>query len=199
MRLRPKPDNWDSDTDGKWADQPGARVFSATRDDDVAMDDGADDGAETAPGKGRVPKSGARKPAARNSKKATIAASARPGRSSARGQAKAKVTQEAEDQMANEEEENHEEEEEDDEDEDEEEEAPVQRKTSSKTTRLTTPRSATTGRKVAGSSSSKQRASTAQSPKQKLGTLDHFRSKPPTQRAAAKGRRLLEQVSELLF
>lgn len=38
-KLKPKPDNWDSDFDGEWADQPGALLRS---DDEVEDEDGDD-------------------------------------------------------------------------------------------------------------------------------------------------------------
>lgn len=55
-KLKPKPDNWDSDMDGEWSDQPGAHIFGEDEDDD------AHDSPKAAP---------AKKPAARGKAAAT--------------------------------------------------------------------------------------------------------------------------------
>jgi len=49
-RLKPKPDMWDSEADGGWADQPGALVRSDAEGD---MDDDDDQSVVAAPAKGR--------------------------------------------------------------------------------------------------------------------------------------------------
>ncbi|KAF2094954.1 DNA repair exonuclease, partial [Rhizodiscina lignyota] len=46
-KLKPKPDHWDSDIDGSWADDPASTVFD--NDGDVAMNDGEEDLADTQP------------------------------------------------------------------------------------------------------------------------------------------------------
>ncbi|KAI9726763.1 MAG: meiotic recombination [Chrysothrix sp. TS-e1954] len=38
-KLKPKPDNWDSDYDGEWADQPGAIIRSEAEDQDEAEEE----------------------------------------------------------------------------------------------------------------------------------------------------------------
>ena len=79
LKLKPKPDTWDSDLDGEWGDQPGALIHSEGEDDDDDDDDAEDDDpASVAPARGRgkaaavkkapAKKAPAKKPAARGRK-----------------------------------------------------------------------------------------------------------------------------------
>ncbi|MCJ1404360.1 meiotic recombination [Xylographa trunciseda] len=52
-KLKPKPDNWDSDIDGDWGDQPGALVHSDVEDAVDDMDDAASLAATVTAARGR--------------------------------------------------------------------------------------------------------------------------------------------------
>jgi double-strand break repair protein MRE11 len=52
-KLKPKPDTWDSDMDGRWEDQPAALIHSDPDDDDEEDEDGVTSRAPTARGRGR--------------------------------------------------------------------------------------------------------------------------------------------------
>ena len=62
-RMKPRPENWDSDLDGEWADQPGALVRSDPEDNDDAADNGSVPPVTTA-ARGRGKAAATRKPAA---------------------------------------------------------------------------------------------------------------------------------------
>ncbi|MCJ1413977.1 meiotic recombination [Xylographa parallela] len=72
-KLKPKPDNWDSDIDGDWGDQPGALIHSDVEDAADDVDDAASlaSTVTAAKGRGRV----APKKAVAATKKAAPAAS----------------------------------------------------------------------------------------------------------------------------
>ena len=58
-KIKPRPDNWDSDLDGEWADQPGALVRSDPDNDDDAGENGSippTTGAARGRGKATAPK-----------------------------------------------------------------------------------------------------------------------------------------------
>ena len=52
-RLKPKPDNWDTDLDGEWSDQPGALIHSDVEDEDEDDSDAASVPAAPTRGRGR--------------------------------------------------------------------------------------------------------------------------------------------------
>jgi double-strand break repair protein MRE11 len=86
-KYKPKPDGWDSDMDGDWADQPGALIHT----DNEAEDDGED-----------LASLPAKKPAARGRGKAAAAtrkpAAALKKAPAAKGRGKKKVVEEEEDE-----------------------------------------------------------------------------------------------------
>lgn len=51
-RFKPKPDNWDSEFDGSWEDQPGALIHSDNEGRDPAEEEAGEDG--SAPARGRA-------------------------------------------------------------------------------------------------------------------------------------------------
>ncbi|KAK7549389.1 double-strand break repair protein mus-23 [Phyllosticta citricarpa] len=82
-KVKPKPDNWDSDMDGHWADQPGAMIH----DDDTPMDDDDDSRLGSVPpkpaatrGRGRGRGRGGRGAASSTSRTNTAAAKKAPAK-----------------------------------------------------------------------------------------------------------------------
>ena len=53
VKLKPKPDNWDSDIDGEWGDQPGALVHSDVENAEDDVDDAASLASTVTAAKGR--------------------------------------------------------------------------------------------------------------------------------------------------
>lgn len=106
-RLKPRPDNWDTDLDGEWADQPGAHVYSDVGeedDDDEGGGGGGGGGSRAAkkgpPAKGRAPRAKAA-PKASSTAAATKAAAA--ASKPTRGGKKKVVQEEEEDEDEDEE------------------------------------------------------------------------------------------------
>ena len=95
-KLKPRPDDWDSDLDGDWGEQPGAlRLSDGDEDDDV---DG-DARGPTPPAKGRGrPAAGAKKGAAAKKTTAAAAKKAAPAAKSTRGRKKQVVEEDEDDE-----------------------------------------------------------------------------------------------------
>ncbi|KAF2267057.1 DNA repair exonuclease [Lojkania enalia] len=169
-RIKPKPDGWDSDFDGPWADQPGALIHADTEED-------ADEDTTSVPA--RRPATRGRGKAAVTTRKTTAAPKAVPASKGGRGKKKA----------VEEEEEEEEEDEDvvmiDDDDDEEDEEA------------LFVKPSRTTGRAVAAKSASRTKSPPKKSATRvtKQSMLNSS-SQAPIQRSQAvktsKGRRMQE-------
>lgn len=184
-KTKPRPDNWDSDLDGNWSDQPGARIHS----DNDAMDVDEDADLGSIPPK---PARGRGKAAGTTRKTAAATKRAAPARTTGRGKKKLVVEEEDEDE---------EEEEEpilidDDEDDEEEEESQgLFVSQAKKAPAKTTTRRAASPKKKAQARSTTTRATRA--PAGQQTTLNFSQSQPATQTRqtnGTRGRRAQEPV-----
>jgi len=91
-KLKPKPDNWDSDLDGEWADQPGALIHS---EGEAEQDE---DGEELGSIPPKPPAARGRGKAAATTRKAAAAPKKAPARGGARAKKKAVEDDEDEDE-----------------------------------------------------------------------------------------------------
>ncbi|KAJ9623225.1 meiotic recombination [Taxawa tesnikishii (nom. ined.)] len=176
-KTKPRPDNWDSDLDGNWSDQPGARIHS----DNDAMDVDEDADLGSIPPK---PARGRGKAAGTTRKTAAATKRAAPARTTGRGKKKLVVEEEDEDE---------EEEEEpilidDDEDDEEEEESQgLFVSQAKKAPAKTTTRRAASPKKKAQARSTTTRATRA--PAGQQTTLNFSQSQPATQTRQTNGTR----------
>lgn len=93
-KVKPKPDNWDTDMDGDWEDQPGAIIRSEAEDDDDDNESVATTTATRGAGRGRGRGRGSRGGAATTRKAAAPKKAAAPARG---GRGKKMVVEEEDD------------------------------------------------------------------------------------------------------